>query len=391
VTFHSQASNLVPNDTNGVADVFVKTLATGAIQRVSTDSAGQQAQPGFSDDVVPDGSYWPEFSPDGTRVAFVSWATNLVPGDSNHEQDLFVKDLNSGAIQRVNTDSAGTQAEFAPMFGFSWSPDGTRIAYGDLGPSNAPFGGGGGLVVKNLTTGERIRVLAPAPQGSSFASAMWSPDGTRIAFSTTTSLLPGETFGYGGVYVVPSAGGAVQEVSRTADGADNDHVAGFPVWSPDSTRIAFSSIADNLVPGDTNGDGCGCLVEDVFVKTLASGAIERVSTASAGEEANGMSVKPAWSPDGTRIAFFSNATNLVSGDTNKSPDVFVKSLTTGVVQRVNTAYDGQQAELPSGADENWLGVRWSGDPTRVVFSTSAKNLVTDDTNGVSDVFVKVVS
>src|SRR5262249_44994888 len=100
VAFYSSASNLVPGDTNGSADVFVKDLLTGSVVRASTDAAGAQAN--FD-------SYSPTLSADGRYVAFYSSASNLVPGDTNGSADVFVKDLLTGSVVRASTDAAGAQ------------------------------------------------------------------------------------------------------------------------------------------------------------------------------------------------------------------------------------------------------------------------------------------
>ncbi|MEF8747373.1 MAG: hypothetical protein V5B31_05900 [Candidatus Accumulibacter propinquus] len=101
VLFDSEASNLVAGDSNGAKDLFVKDLQSGAIQRVSTDAAGVQGN---------SSSLNAQFSADGRTVVFQSYASNLVAGDSNNDWDIFVKDLQSGAIQRVSTDAAGAQS-----------------------------------------------------------------------------------------------------------------------------------------------------------------------------------------------------------------------------------------------------------------------------------------
>ena len=373
IVFTSEASNLVPGDTNAAQDVFVKTLATGAIQRVSTDAASTQAN---------DDSYYPQWSPDGTQIAFSSRASNLVVGDTNYTSDVFVKTLASGAVQRVSVDAAGTQAIYDSYYP-QWSPDGTQIAFTSWSSNLVPGDTNGWLdvFVKTLATGaiQRVSTDAAGTQADDDSnSPRWSPDGTRIVFSSSASnLVPGDTNDTDDVFVKTVATGAIQRVSTAAAGAQADGGSYHPQWSPDGTMIAFDSYADNLVPGDT-----GAI--DVFVKTLASGAVQRVSTDAAGTQANRSSSGPQWSPDGTQIAFESDASNLVTGDTNDAGDVFVKTLATGAIQRVSTAAAGTQANRSS------YGPQWSPDGTRIVFSSWASNLVTGDTNDTGDVFVKTL-
>ena len=122
-TFASSASNLVPDDTNGVPDVFVKDLTTGQTTRVSTNSSGGQAnRDSFA------GSFAPQISGDGRFVTFLSSADNLVPGDTNPHADLFVKDLASGAVARANVGGNGEQTN-QHIMGPAISSDGRYIAF----------------------------------------------------------------------------------------------------------------------------------------------------------------------------------------------------------------------------------------------------------------------
>src|SRR5262249_2516224 len=101
VVFDSGANNLVPGDSNDTNDVFIKDLQTGALTRGSTDSNCHQ---------VNNSSALPSISADGRYVAFQSLASNLVPGDSDNTYDVFLKDLQTGAVTRASTDSNGNQA-----------------------------------------------------------------------------------------------------------------------------------------------------------------------------------------------------------------------------------------------------------------------------------------
>src|SRR6266566_4232765 len=109
-------------------------------------------------------------------------------------------------------------------------------------------------------------------------------------------------------------------ISAAADGTQGNRWSLDPVFSPDGTKVAFDSYASNLVPGDTNG------ANDIFIKDLITGAVTRVSTAADGTEANGGSGIGDFSPDGSSLMFASDASNLVPNDTNGArPDIFIKN------------------------------------------------------------------
>ena len=131
VTFSSDASNLVAGDTNSTTDVFVHDTATGTTRRVSVDSAGTQAN---------DSSHGQAVSADGRYVVFNSAASNLVAGDTNGKDDVFVHDTATGTTRRVSVDSAGTQADFGSQPGVSVSADGRYVAFSSLA-SNLVAGG----------------------------------------------------------------------------------------------------------------------------------------------------------------------------------------------------------------------------------------------------------
>ncbi|TPL32840.1 cadherin-like domain-containing protein, partial [Mesorhizobium sp. B2-4-6] len=220
---------------------------SGPIARVSTDAAGAEGN---------SVSYNQVFSPDGTKVAFYSAASNLVGGDTNGAPDIFVKDLATGAITRVSTDAASLQGDNS-----SYNP-------------------------------------------------IFSPDGTKVAFvSDASNLVGGDTNSAPDIFVKDLATGAVTRVSTDAAGLQGDSGSVGPVFSPDGTKVAFYSYASNLVGGDTNG------APDIFIKDLATGAVARVSTDAAALQGDNGSAGPVFSPDGTKVAFYSYASNLVGGDT----------------------------------------------------------------------------
>jgi PKD repeat protein len=141
--------------------------------------------------------------------------------------------------------------------------------------------------------------------------------------------------------------------------------------------VLFTSDASNLVSGDTNG------VSDIFVHDLQSGETRRVSVASDGRQGNSRSYyHPSISADGRFVAFTSLATNLVYGDTNLSHDVFAHDLQTGETRLVSLAADGTQGNNHS------VDPFISADGRLVAFHSAASNLVYSDTNSAADIFVQ---
>ena len=120
IAFESSATNLVAGDTNGRDDIFVHDTATGTTTRVSVASDGTQAN---------NHSRLAAISGDGTRVAFISWASNLIAGDTNVREDVFVHDLGTGTTTRVSVADDGSQVEAVLVSTISISGDGTRVAF----------------------------------------------------------------------------------------------------------------------------------------------------------------------------------------------------------------------------------------------------------------------
>jgi Tol biopolymer transport system component len=374
VAFVSGATNLVPGDTNRKLDVFVRDRRTRRTERVSLASDGTQADKNSS---------FPSISADGRYVAFTSLATNLVPGDTNGAVDVFVYDRQTDVIQRVSVSGAGTQANagsLAPAISadghfVSFDSDATNLVPGDTNGRTDIF-------VHDLLTGatQRVSVSSAGNQGAntSFNSSI-SGDGRYVAFSSLAgNLVPGDTNGVLDVFIHDRQTGATQRVSVSGTGAQGDQLSGDPAVSADGTSVAFLSGATNLVPGDTNG------AFDIFVHDLAGGVTERVSVAGDGTQADQDSPKPpSISADGRYVAFISAATNLVPGDTNGAWDAFVHDRQTGATDRVSVAGDtGAQANGPS----SWATVSGSGHD--VAFNSSATNLTHQDHNFSADTFVR---
>jgi Tol biopolymer transport system component len=378
VAFESVATNLVPGDTNAFQDIFVRDVDAGLTTRVSVGPAGLQA----------DGSSrFASISADGRWIAFASAARNLVPGDTNNSEDVFVHDRASGVTTRVSVDSSGAQVLTGA--GNPWiSGDGRFVAFESSSPSLVAddTNGSSDVFVHDRQTGATTRVsLSPTGRqvrgNSGFPSL--SRTGRHVAFvSASAELVEGDTNGFADVFVHDRATGATTRVSISSQGAQTNtanSVGVAPLISADGRRVLFGSSASNLVAGDTNA------VADVFLHDRSTGATTRVSVGPGGAQANETSVfnaPPALSADGTCAAFRSLASNLVFGDTNSCPDVFVHDLASATTRRASVDPLGGQL----GCNNRWCAL--SGDGLRVVFSSTAPGVVPGGAGGPYHLYLR---
>jgi LPXTG-site transpeptidase (sortase) family protein len=379
VVFTSGAANLVPNDTNGAGDIFIRDGTTGSVTRVSVSEAGVQGNAISS---------FPAISADGRYVGFSSSATNLVPNDTNGEDDIFVHDRVTGAITRVSVNSNGVQATGGGSLFQSFSSDGSLVTFVSAA-TNLVAGDTNGfqdIFLHNLVTGTTTRVSVSstgvqANNHSNYPSI--SAEGCFIAFqSGATNLVPTDTNGFVDVFVHDCNTGATTLASLTSSGLQaNGHSSAFGDMdiSGDGRYVAFYSSATNLVAGDTNG------FDDVFVRDRSTGATTRVSVSSEGAEADNNSSTTSISFFGRYVVFQSLAANLVPGDTNGVRDVFAHDLLLGRTTRVSVSSGGEQGDADSGF---FIGTpRISLDGRYAVYASDATNLVPGDTNGFMDVFI----
>ncbi len=315
VAFFSGASNLVPDDTNDTGDIFVHDRKLGKTTRVSVNSAGSQANKW---------SYHPAISADGRYVAFGSEASNLVAGDTNNVGDIFVHDLKTSKTIRVSVDSDGNQSVGSGSFRPAISADGRTIAF---------YSGATNLVPNDITADD--------------------------------------------VFVHDRETGKTTRVSVSSAGVPGNSYSRDPAISADGRYVAFWSIANNLVTGDTNE------WDDIFVHDRETGKTIRVSVDSDGKQADDYSESPSISADGRYVAFASPATNLVEDDTHECYydlppyfcwDVFVHDLKTSKTTRVSVDSAGNQSD-----DQDSLYPAISANGRYVTFESYASNLVNDDT------------
>ncbi len=372
VAFSSDATNLVSGDTNGFRDIFVHDRLTGTTERVSVSTGGTEAD-GVSET--------PAISADGRFVAFYSDATNLVSGDTSGVSEIFVHDRQTGTTERVSVAMGGAEANGGSLYA-AISADGRFVAfYSDANNLvSSDTNGRGDIFVHDRQTGttERVSITTGGIQadGYSFRPVI-SADGRFVAFdSDATDLVSGDTNGTTDVFVHDRQTGTTERVSVATGGTEANSTSDTPAISADGRFVAFRSFADNLVSGDTNAD------TDIFVHDRQTGTTERVSVATGGTEANSTSDTPAISADGRFVTFYSNATDLVGGDTNSAPDVFVHDRQAGTTERVSVATGGTEGNGNSGT------AAISADGRFVTFASTATNLVSGDSNNATDIFVR---
>lgn len=219
-------------------------------------------------------------------------------------------------------------------------------------------------------------MIRQVPNGDS-RLASFSANGRKVAFhSRATNLTDTPTNGRSQIYVRDLDSGRIDLVSLSTNGQASNGDAFFASISGDGKKIAFSSESSTLVPGDTNS------FSDIYLRDLSTGQTNRVSVSTLGEEGNSASTRPSLSHDGNLLAFASRAKNLVPEDTSYGRDIFVRNLAEGTTERINLGPQGEEANGLSNHP------KISGNGRFVVFTSHATNLVPNDTNGLQDVFVR---
>lgn len=322
-------------------------------------------------------------SADGRFVAFVSAAANLVSDDTNFTLDVFVRDRVLGLTERASVGEQGEEG-IGQAATPALSADGRYLVFASNSPNLIPGDTNNrfDIFLRDRVAGtlERVSVATDGTQGNldSIAPAI-SADGRYVAFaSAANNFVPDDTNGSFDVFVRDRLAQTTTLVSVASDGTRSNSLSLAPRISADGSVVVFHSFATNLVPDDTNG------VPDVFAHEVGSGVTTRVSVASDGTQGNQQSVGAMVSGDGRFVAFDSDASNLVADDLNGRTDVFVHDRQSGTTERVSVASDGTEGNDRSGfVDPPAL----SFDGRFVAFTSSANNLVANDTNNVVDVFL----
>ena len=389
--FSSDATNLVARDTNGKADVFVRDSRTGAIRRASVTRSGAQAN---------GSSHSPSVSVDCRYLAFVSDATNLVGGDRNGVADVFLKDLTTGAVQLVSVTSSERQANgpsfqpFVSLFGqwIVFESDADNIDARDDNAHSDVF-------IRDVKTGRTERVpwvYLPTDEGPGYETfwtqnATISYDGRYVAFTRAGARADSSMITSSDVFVLDrrtrkqyripakSSGDAKTMTDHPAISADGRYVA-LEVWSSVSHN-------DTVKPSDAIDNDDGVLKNpvdpmDIWMWDRYTKRFVYLSVNGKGLFGNGDSSRPSIAANGHKIAFVSEATNLVAGDTNGVADVFVRDLSERTTSRMSVDRNfGDAAAASTRPSMTYEG-------RRVAFASVAGDFVTGDSNEKMDVFLR---
>ncbi|HVM12541.1 MAG TPA: hypothetical protein VM638_08730, partial [Actinomycetota bacterium] len=381
VLFTSRAGNLAEGDTNGEADAFIRDRVEGLTERI-TGPDGKQLSSAYGSSITPDGRYVVFGSPD-----------RVLPGDTNNAEDVYLLDRASEAIHRISISSGGIGGNDGSYVGVA-TPDARFVVFMSWASNLVTGDTNGQLDVflhdRALRQTELISRSTTGRQSDSRSLTTSQPvsaDGRYVVFSSAaTAFSPELPVASIQCYLRDRQAGTTEIVSLSNDGVPGDGGCHEPVISANGRYVAFTSAATNLVPSDTNAALSRLCV---YVRDLVAGKTYRVSVSSAGEESNGWSSRPSISADGRYVAFDSSATNLWPGQTDVTNQVWVHDMharTTEVVTIPVPDGDSVNGHPPTYADGD--GAALSPDGRMVGFSSTSDALLPDEQGRLSDVFVR---
>jgi Tol biopolymer transport system component len=326
----------------------------------------------------------PSISADGQRVAFTSAANNLSPDDTDGYFDVFVKDLRTGALTLASVTEDGRKAAGGSVSA-AISADGLAVAFTSRATNLSPEAtdGESHVYVKRLDTGALTfidggTIERPDEQIGAYEASL-SADGRIVAFVTDASGLdPADTDRRADVYVRDLDSGMLQLASVNPDGVKGNLPSTGASLSGDGMRVAFATASGNLVPQDADDSS------DVYVKDFTDGSLRLASTDAAGTNADRTADQPSLSPDGRYLAFGSDATNLGIDTPPLVKQIYRKDLATGELRPASVA----GCRGPAG---DYISIEPSiaRDGTVVAFTSPSTNLAPDGGNRVADVFAKI--
>ncbi len=310
VVFTSNATNLGPLDTNANGDVYRKDLTTGAVDLVSIGAGGAQSNGHSIYAVISDSGRW---------VAFRTTATNIVASFLGNSV-IVARDMQTGTSVLASTNTAGavpSNVSDRPQI----SADGRYVVFHsaannlipvDANPSNDVFR-------KDLNTGA-VALVSSGPAGQQTCSnenAEMSADGRYVTFHTSGAFLPSDSGGAFDVYLKDLTTGVLTLISHAPNGLAVGGV--YPAISADGKHVSFNSTSSLIVAGKLNAQ------QEIFVRDVTLNLVVRVCQSPAAADPNGPTTVSSLSSNGRRVAMLSYADNIVLPDNNPgSVDAIVR-------------------------------------------------------------------
>ena len=386
VVIASDSSDLGPLDANGTTDVYRKDLQTGAVVLVSATPSGAAGN---------GASFWPAVSADGRYVVFSSDATDLVPNDTNANTDVFLRDVTAGTTTLVSHTYGGAASANGFSYFPSISPDGRFVGFNsnasDLVAVDANHKDDAFAYDRISGNMEILSLSSTGVQGNDYTSEVvdvgpgFSDDDRFVVFVTLAGNFAANDGNlWYDVYVRDRLLGTTTRASQSAEGVGGNLDSWSASISADGRWVAFYSEATTLVPDDTNAKA------DVFVKDMRTGAVERVSVSSDGEQGTGGGghLQPvdttSMSADGRYVGFGSGMRNLIPDDVNPWADAYRHDRWTGVTTLISQSTRSVHGDSVSGSTS------LSEDGRLVLFGSVSANLVPGDTNAAGDQFLRTL-
>ena len=372
VAYGTDATNLIDNDTNNTDDVYVKDIQTGEFTRVSVATDGTEGNAS---------SFETSISDDARYIAFKSIASNLVSGDANGFSDIFLHDRDTGITTRISEGVSGESNGSSDRA--SISGNGQYIVFQSLATNLVAADGNASsdiFVYDRLgTTGNKITRVSVDSSGIEAELGSFAPsinfDGQYITFhSAAINLItPADTNTFTDVFLHDTVSGdtvRVSPVSIVPDFGSRD-----PVLSGDGRYLSFVSGSTNLLTTDDTNSNI-----DVFRYDIVNQSIILISVDSFGAQSNGRSDDSKISHDGRYVSFNSDASNLITTDSNGVQDIYVRDTIAGTTYRVSLAFDGAESLVGNSINA------FSADGKYITFHSNATNLVSGGTNNEDDIY-----
>lgn len=378
----TSASALTATPTGGKVQLYVRDRTAGTTALASSSAAGAAA--GADVDTQDVGNVQFSISGDGRYVVFASTAANLTPADTDALQDVFRKDLTTGAVTLVSVNSAGAKANAAVFGDPDVSGDGNRVSFGSGAATNL-FGAdanaaGSDVVVRDIAAGTTVlaaQTTAGVQSNGTTERSAISADGRAVAFEApagTTNLAANDTGAANDVFVRNLTAGTLSAASDPARATGS----GFPDISGDGRYVVLETGEKYDAVNDLSAGN------DVYRRDMGTGTIVLVSAKDAADASGATDgVRPAISADGGRVAFTSASTDLVTGDANAVKDVFVRDVAARTTRLASVRSDGT---TQGATDSEIPGIAANGGV--VGFTAGAVTTLVTDANAQADVLAK---